>query len=64
MNEILTTAECAERLKVSERTMRQMVTDGKVPHFRIGGEGRGHLRFQWGRVLATLQAQRQEQREE
>ena len=57
MPEILTTTECAERLRVSTRTIRQMITDGKIPHFRIGGQGRGQLRFDWGEVLTSLRDQ-------
>ena len=56
MSSILTTSECAERLKVTGRTLRQMVTDGKVPSFRIGGE-RGHLRFDWEEVIGALRDQ-------
>ncbi len=62
MSDILTTNECAERLRVTGRTLRQMVTDGKIPSFRIGGE-RGHLRFDWDEVLATLRDQGREERE-
>ena len=57
MPEILTTTECAERLRVSTRTIRQMITDGKIPHFRIGGQGRGQLRFDWDEVLTSLREQ-------
>ena len=57
MPEILTTTECAGRLRVSIRTIRQMITDGKIPHFRIGGEGRGQLRFDWEEVLTSLREQ-------
>ena len=57
MPEILTTTECADRLRVSVRTIRQMITDGKIPHFRIGGHGRGHLRFDWDEVLTSLREQ-------
>jgi len=54
--DILTTAECAERLKITERTVRQMVSDGRVPCFRVGGEERGHLRFNWPAVLNALES--------
>lgn len=57
MPDILTTTECAERLRVSTRTIRQMITDGKIPHFRIGGQGRGQLRFDWEEVLDSLREQ-------
>jgi len=57
MPEILTTTECAERLRVSTRTIRQMITDGKIPHFRLGGQGRGQLRFDWEEVLTSLRDQ-------
>ena len=57
MPDILTTTECAERLRVSTRTIRQMITDGKIPHFRIGGQGRGQLRFDWEEVLTSLRDQ-------
>lgn len=56
MGDILTTSECAERLRVTGRTLRQMVTDGRVPSFRIGGD-RGHLRFDWDEVLTSLREQ-------
>lgn len=56
MGEILTTTECAERLKVTGRTLRQMVTDGKIPSFRIGGD-RGHLRFDWEDVIQSFRDQ-------
>jgi len=55
--EILTTAECAERLKVSTRTIRQMIADGKIPHFRVGGQGKGQLRFDWQEVVESLRKQ-------
>jgi hypothetical protein len=34
-----------------------MITDGKIPHFRIGGQGRGQLRFDWEEVLDSLREQ-------
>jgi excisionase family DNA binding protein len=36
--------EVAERLKVSESTIRGLVRSGKLPAYRIGGK-RGRLRF-------------------
>ena len=57
MPEILTTTECAERLKVSTRTIRQMIADGKIPHFRLGGQGKGQLRFDWQEVIQSLRDQ-------
>jgi len=57
MSEILTTTECAERLKVSTRTIRQMIADGKIPHFRLGGQGKGQLRFDWQEVIQSLRDQ-------
>ena len=56
MSDILTTSECADRLRVTGRTLRQMAVDGKVPSFRIG-------RFDWDDVLATLRDQGREERE-
>lgn len=36
-DEVLTYAQAAELLKVSQRTLRRYVADGTVPSFRMGG---------------------------
>ena len=36
-DEILTYAEAAALLKVTQRTLRRYVADGTVPYFRMGG---------------------------
>tara|TARA_Y100000310_G_C20422983_1_gene687566 strand:- start:80 stop:349 length:270 start_codon:yes stop_codon:yes gene_type:complete len=53
MSKILTVSECADRLQVTERTIRKMALDGRIPSFRVGGD-RGHLRFDWIRVVDAL----------
>jgi excisionase family DNA binding protein len=37
---LLTVAEAAARLRVSERTVRRAVTDGRLPHVRVGNRTR------------------------
>lgn len=38
--EILTLAEAAEFLKVSERTLWQLAKDGQIPHGKVGRQYR------------------------
>jgi excisionase family DNA binding protein len=43
-HELLTTAEVAERLRVSERTVRRWAAEGTMPAIQLGGAGT-HLRI-------------------
>jgi excisionase family DNA binding protein len=43
-HELLTTAEVAERLRVTQRTVRGWVADGTIPAIQLGGAGT-HLRI-------------------
>ena len=54
MDELLTTAELAERLKVSGKTIERMLIDGRLPYVRVAGKGAGHRRFVWSEVLQAL----------
>jgi len=38
--QLLSIAECARALGVSERTVRRLVTAGRVPAYRVGGQWR------------------------
>ncbi|WP_090570496.1 helix-turn-helix domain-containing protein [Belnapia rosea] len=40
----LTIAQCAQRLQVSERTVRRLIAAGRLPAFRIGRLVRIHSR--------------------
>lgn len=54
MQEVLTTQELADRLKVTTKTIQRMVSQGRLPVLRINGSGNGHPRFIWSEVLETL----------
>ena len=47
---LLTIKETADLLRVSERTVRKMVTADVLPHYRVGLQ----LRFDQDEVLKTL----------
>lgn len=38
--DFLTIADVAEKLNVSERTIRNLCNDGEIPHFKIGTQYR------------------------
>lgn len=54
MDELLTTQELAERLKVTTKTIQRMVSQGRLPVLRVAGSGNGHPRFIWQDVVDTL----------
>tara|TARA_R100001086_G_scaffold10561_1_gene5618 strand:+ start:2067 stop:2267 length:201 start_codon:yes stop_codon:yes gene_type:complete len=54
MEELLTTAELADRLKVSGKTIERMLVAGRLPYVRVAGKGAGHRRFVWSEVLQSL----------
>jgi len=54
MDELLTTQELAERLKVSQRTVDRMVQAERLPFVRVAGRGNGHRRFIWDDVVRVL----------
>jgi len=43
-HELLKTGEVAERLRVTERTVRRWAADGSIPAIQLGGAGT-HLRI-------------------
>jgi excisionase family DNA binding protein len=51
--ELLTTREVAERLRVTERTVRNWCTNGTLPAIQLGGRGT-HLRIPAGALEAWL----------
>lgn len=51
-DEVLTYAEAAELLKVSERTLIRLVVSGKVPHNRVGVQ----VRFLRSELLEWLRS--------
>ena len=54
MDELLTTQEVADRLKVGHRTIDRMCADGRLPFLRVAGRGAGHRRFVWAEVIQAL----------
>jgi len=58
--EILTADECAERLRISLRTMRKLIDNNAIPHARVGAQ----VRFLRSEVLDHLRRQGQERRAE
>jgi excisionase family DNA binding protein len=59
MAALLSIASVAERLDVSESTIRAMVKDGILPYYRIG-MGRGKLKFDLRDIEAYIAGQRRE----
>lgn len=51
-DEVLTYAEAARLLKVSDRTLMRLVADGKVPHYRVGVQ----VRFSRTALLEMVQS--------
>lgn len=55
-DELLTVQELARRLRVSVRTLRRMIAEGRTPEpVRLGGTGRGMLRFRAADVSEWIQ---------
>jgi excisionase family DNA binding protein len=50
-DEVLLYPEAARLLRVSERTLRRWVTDGTVPHSRLGGS----VRFSRAKLLELVE---------
>ncbi|MBX7482085.1 helix-turn-helix domain-containing protein [Qipengyuania qiaonensis] len=59
--EILTVRDVAEFLKVTERTIYRLATEGKIPSFKVGGS----WRFQRSDLIRWMneQAERRDQPE-
>ena len=38
-------SDCAKFLKIHEDTVREIVRQGEIPHFRLSGRTRGDIRF-------------------
>ena len=56
MNDILTVSELAQRLKLTDDTIYQMVAAGKVPYFRVGQKA-GAIRFRWDDIEKWIEKQ-------
>lgn len=56
MKPFLTVADLAQRLNVSASTVYDLVSQKKISCFRIGGRGRGAIRFTEEQVEAYLAA--------
>lgn len=58
--EILTVREVAEFLKVTERTIYRLATEGQIPSFKVGGSWRFQRSdlIQWMNEQAKGQAER------
>lgn len=59
-NEILTVREVAEFLKVTERTIYRLATEGQIPSFKVGGSWRFQRSdlIQWMNEQAKTQTDR------
>jgi excisionase family DNA binding protein len=58
---LLSLAEVAKRLAVTEKTVRRMIADGELPALRVG-HGRGVLRVDPDELAAWLYAPTRSQR--
>jgi len=58
--EILTVREVAEFLKVTERTIYRLATEGQIPSFKVGGSWRFQRSdlIQWMNEQAKVQTDR------
>ena len=56
LEQLLTLHELADRLQLSEKTIRRMIADGRLPCVRLGRQ----LRFLPGDVFRWLQARRED----
>jgi len=55
-NSLMDIKECAEFLKCSERTIRELVRQNKIPHYRLNVErGRSKLLFNRKKILLWLE---------
>ena len=54
--EMLTIKECAEFTGLSVNTIRQLVTQGKIPHMRAGRGIRGKILIEKSDLLAYIKA--------
>lgn len=55
MDQLLTVAQTAERLQISDRTLREWISQGSIPFFKLGETKRSLVRFSWPAVEAWLQ---------
>lgn len=55
----MSVADAAEYVGVSERTIRDLVRDGQLTHYRIG-RGRGFVRFRRSEIDEYLARRRRE----
>jgi excisionase family DNA binding protein len=47
---LMTTAEVAERLNISQRTVLRYCADGRLPFIKVGRD----FRFEWEKVILAL----------
>ena len=57
MEQLMTLLEAAEFLQVSESTMRRLVREGKIRHYRIGGSKTGSIRFRKCELLEDMRVE-------
>jgi excisionase family DNA binding protein len=50
--ELLNKKQCADKLGISERTLNDWLSSGKIPYIRVGGI----IRFSWPRICEALNA--------
>jgi excisionase family DNA binding protein len=62
-DEVLTSAEVARLLRISERKVQQMADSGRLPHLRLASESGKRVRYRFSRqaVLATLRGEQAQQ---
>ena len=55
--EYITAGEVAKTLRVRPQTIYKMARSGKLPSIKIGGRGRGELRFDVEKIAQWLREQ-------
>jgi excisionase family DNA binding protein len=58
MSDYVTVREAADRLRISERTLRKYLKGGEVPHYRPTGKPKGKILLRWTDVEAWLEHHR------
>ena len=56
MDDILKVSEVAQRLRLTEDAVYQMVASGKLPFFRVGQKA-GAIRFRWNEIEKWIEGQ-------